>query len=227
MENTQDQQERKRDYSQLEEMVFASIDRKRRALDEKYALLAEEKEGFVSGPSFVKLLDRLEEHNANSNLPVESLTKEDKYLAEFELVSFQYDEGSPGSIGFVGYWGEITTLGEETLYNLSKGKYEKTIIGKHAKKYERITSKEVFEILNTYAAQGFVSKGSIFGSLHNKELSELEKYLERDGLVSYSYNSSFEHENTGSPWDYLVTEKGMKFYDQYKKFAARIKEKEK
>jgi hypothetical protein len=77
-------------------------------------------------------------------------------------------------------------------------------------------AKEVFDLLSNYSVKGFASHGSIFGSLHEEELSELEEYLSQSGLVNYSYNSSFEHENTGPPWDYIVTKKGMEFYNQYK-----------
>ena len=76
-------------------------------------------------------------------------------------------------------------------------------------------SRQVFDKLSKLVADGFSSRGTVHGSLHDMQLSELEEYLDQSGLVSYSYNYSFEHENTGPPWDYLVTKKGMQLYNQF------------
>jgi hypothetical protein len=79
---------------------------------------------------------------------------------------------------------------------------------------KNMDEKQAFRKLKEYVSKGFEWRGIVEGSLHDDELSDLEKQLERVGFVDYFYNWSHNAEMHGPLWQYTVNENGMKFYNK-------------
>lgn len=74
--------------------------------------------------------------------------------------------------------------------------------------------KQAFDKIAEYVCNGFEWRGIVEGSLHDEELSDLEKELGKAGFVDYFYNWSHNCEMQGPLWQYTVNEKGMNFYNK-------------